>query len=241
MRKINFSIVIMAALLLAVGFVFTACENSTGGGGNTVTYTGSAGDTTYRLTITKTSAKAAYVPQDGDSYVLVIGSGSKRSEGTVTIISGGFRLAPKDAPAKTFTVTVNVNGITAIAGDITLTGGGTEKPPATVTPGGGSSSGDNSSDLLDAQGNLSPAKLNGTVWAYTVDGDSMMITFTSTTAYKVTYSFSTDVDPGTYKVSGKSITFTDQEGAIYGKIEGNTLFAEDPTGQHSAMPFTRIK
>jgi hypothetical protein len=33
MRKINFSIVVLAALLLATGFVFTACENSTGGGG----------------------------------------------------------------------------------------------------------------------------------------------------------------------------------------------------------------
>jgi hypothetical protein len=32
MRKINFSIVMMAALLLAVGFVFTACD--TGGGGS---------------------------------------------------------------------------------------------------------------------------------------------------------------------------------------------------------------
>jgi hypothetical protein len=240
MKKTVFSIFVMAAVLLAAGFVFTACDSGSAGG-NTVTYTGSAGDTTYRLTITKTSAKAAYVPQSDDSYVLVIGSGSgsKRSEGTVTIISGGFRLAPKEASTKTFTVTVSGNGITAIAGDITLTGGGTEKAPTTVTPGSGD--GDGSRDLLDAQGNLSPAKLNGTVWRYTSGGESMTVTFTSTTAYKVTYTYSTDVDTGTYKVSGKSITFTDQEGPMYGKIEGNTLFVEDPKGEKAALPFTRIK
>jgi hypothetical protein len=33
MRKINYSIVVTAALLLAAGFVFTACDTGTGGGG----------------------------------------------------------------------------------------------------------------------------------------------------------------------------------------------------------------
>jgi hypothetical protein len=178
MRKINFSIFVMAAVLLAVGFVFTACDTGGGGGGSgdTVTYTGSAGGTQYRLTITASSAKAAYNPKPDDLYVLVIGN--QRSEGTVTNTSGGFTLKPNGATV-TFTVKVNGSGITNITGTITLVGGGGPvQGPGEVTPGAGGST-DNGA---------TPTSLSGTTWVGSGPGKGGWTgTFVFTTGTAGTY------------------------------------------------------
>jgi hypothetical protein len=228
MRKINFSILAMAAVLLAAGFVFTACDTGTGGGGGggTMTYTGNDGSIDYTLTITQSPAKAAYNPKPGDLYVLVFGSA--RSEGEVQTFSASkFTLKPRIAETKIFDVTVNgSNGITGINKTITLIDGTSRQPPAELHPGrvGGVGVEGDGSELLDAQGNISPAKLVGTVWSAKASPDEKVyITFTSTTTIRETHAWESRVQTYTYTISGKNITMKVGNDIATGTFNGNTM------------------
>jgi hypothetical protein len=225
MNKKHNILISSAVLLLAVMFMAAGCDSS--GGGDTATYTGNAGGTQYRLTITANSAKAAYIPKSGDSYVLVIGT--QRSEGKVIIISGGFSLTP-DGETVPFTVAVKGNGITAIDGDIKLVGGGTVKGPITMTPG----------SVENTDDGTTPTSLTGTTWEWSGETDregyvTLTLAFkTATTgiynktgqaAENFTYTYTYD-SPITYG----SMTFPSDEdddtGLIYFVMNGDTLILD---------------
>jgi hypothetical protein len=106
-------------------------KGSGGGGGNTVTYTGTSGNANYTLKITGNTAAA----QSGDAYELT--AGTKKSAGTVNNVSGGvLTLKPSNAAA-TFTATVSGNSLAALNGTITWTDKTTASAPGALTGGGG--------------------------------------------------------------------------------------------------------
>ncbi|MDR2716507.1 MAG: hypothetical protein LBB89_00370 [Treponema sp.] len=124
------------ALMAVIGFTMAAlslagCSDGGGGGDDgpkTVTYTGTAGGTTYILVITGDTA-----------YVLTVGQ--KTSSGTVMSNNGGvLTLKPSNAE-ETFTATVSGSGLTAMNGTITYTDDTTASAPSELTPSGGGGGG----------------------------------------------------------------------------------------------------
>jgi len=122
-------------MILAVALVLgmTACggggsSGGSGGGSNTelgaITYSGINGSDVYTLTVSQSSARAAYSPKNGDTYYLIIVTdyGYYTSTGTVTLTGNAFTLS------KGGVVTVSDNAITGITGKITLDQGGTNSP-----------------------------------------------------------------------------------------------------------------
>jgi len=186
-----FGIIALAAVMT---FAMTACSD--GGGGSktttpppppdpqTVTYSGTAGGSTYTLKITEDAeSRAVYSPQKGDKYELTVNT--KKSTGTVTDTDGGLTLQPSETDAETFKVTVTENGgITAMEGKITWEGGETDDAPATLTPPATSTGGGISGTFKD-MGNT--------------------LTFSNGT-YTMTYSGGSE--KGTYTVSGNTINLT---------------------------------
>jgi hypothetical protein len=134
-----------AVILAAAIFTLAGCPTDGGGGGSgsgsggdtTVTYTGTANGTKYELTITKATGKAAYTPQAGDSYVLIVGS--KISTGTVENVSGAKLTLKSSKGGSQFTATVSGSSLTSMTGSITFDGDtGSTNLPSTLTPGGDS-------------------------------------------------------------------------------------------------------
>jgi len=117
------------ALVAVIGFSFAACDTSGGGApaAQKVTYTGIAGDgTTYKLEITENTAR--YAAQSGDAYKLTVGVNI--STGTVSAnVNGVLTLVPSKSGQTTFTITVSVNGITAMTGTITFDDNTTASAP----------------------------------------------------------------------------------------------------------------
>jgi len=134
---------------LVFALVLTACSPSTGPGGDPTSarYPSSYDDdgNEYTLVITKDPNRAAYTPQDGDSYVLTIKiMGSPlTSSGIVLSFSGGiFTLKLGDNTP--FTETIDSGRIASISGDIPLDDNTTRPAPSSLTPrppAGGSISG----------------------------------------------------------------------------------------------------
>jgi hypothetical protein len=161
-RKLVFMAVPAIALVFTLTVI--GCPNPGGGGnggggsGPTSTvYEGLDGETHYKLEIINPSAKSvvyaqtnediaynvvaaepsarmAYTPTSGDSYVLTITiSGTiSKSTGTVTVKSGGFELKPSNGEA--FTVKIESGFMTGMTGTITLDDGETKTAPASITP-----------------------------------------------------------------------------------------------------------
>jgi hypothetical protein len=140
--KKRFLAMFVPAFALVLGMAVVGCDNVTTGGegGGTPVlpsrvYESTDGTYDYKLEIIEASAgRAAYTPKTGDTYVLTINPGNKISKGTVTVTSEvSFELKPSNAPAATFTVTVNVTNsgavITEITGTITLTTGDRKDAP----------------------------------------------------------------------------------------------------------------
>jgi hypothetical protein len=134
----------IVVLALAIVFSFMACDSGTGGGDPTsITYISTNGTNTYKLTVSK-AAKAAYTPAEGDSYVLIIYSGSSASgaelgRSTGTIKGSGSEFTLDGEGTANNKVTVSNGRMTAIEGSITING--TPYTPGTslspVTSGGG--------------------------------------------------------------------------------------------------------
>jgi hypothetical protein len=137
------------ALAAVIGFTFAACGGDDGGsnpGGGTNPGDGSDGDTSviyrsaddnnsYELEITKSGARAAYKPKDGDDYTMTVtkrsDGSSKKSDGKVKTASDGRFTLEKDG--KSFEVTVADGAMTDIKGDIPLNDGTTIPSPGEVT------------------------------------------------------------------------------------------------------------
>jgi hypothetical protein len=83
------------------------------------TYTGTIGTDTYKLVITSSSARAAYNPQAGDTYVMTITS----STGNVTVSMGTVKsfignVFTLESGGGTFTVGITANTIAEITGTV---------------------------------------------------------------------------------------------------------------------------
>jgi len=116
--------------------LLTGCDSLFGAGNQTVSYECIKGGSTYRLTVTQNTAKAAYTPVSGDTYILLIitGTQTKTSSGTVVSFSGGVLTLKPSQTTVTFTVQVSGNSIVKISGTITLEGsGGTVTGPDTAS------------------------------------------------------------------------------------------------------------
>jgi len=132
-----FSITVLAAV---IALSMISCGGSGAGSHDeessadptSAVYEGNDGDNAYKLVITKDSNRAAYTPQNGDSYVLTINI-TQTSEGTITVNGNVFTLTPNGSTT-TFTVTVSGAGITDINGTITLRDGTTLTAPGSLTP-----------------------------------------------------------------------------------------------------------
>jgi polyisoprenoid-binding protein YceI len=130
------------AILFGAAVCIGGCE--TGGGGESVTYTSTAGGKTYTLVVYEGGGRAAYTPQTGDRYELTITPDNTRSVGAVASVTGAtLTLKPSNATA-TFTVTTTVTAegrgtIASLTGTVTLESGKTQQ--VTISTGGGSSSG----------------------------------------------------------------------------------------------------
>jgi len=129
----------IAAMVAIIGFSMaalslTSCDTgSSGDGGNPTSKEYSAGD--YKLVITQ-GARAAYTPQDGDTYVLTIISTGQKSTGTVTISESGsemvFTLTPSVPGASPFTITISNGEIESISGTITCEDGNPAETPKMI-------------------------------------------------------------------------------------------------------------
>jgi len=137
--------------LLLLALVLAGCDSPAATPlPGSVTYEYLKGGSTYKLTITQSTAKAAYTPVVGDTYILLIitGGQTKTSSGTIAGFSNNmFTLKPSNSTV-TFTVQISGNAIVKVSGTITLEGsGGTVKGPDTASGsnGGGSGSGNGNS------------------------------------------------------------------------------------------------
>jgi predicted RNA-binding protein with TRAM domain len=135
-----FKVLGIIALVTVIGLSFAGCD--TGGGATPApaggpggqaapqktVYTWVAGDDSYSLEIKEASnSRAAYTPKSGDTYVLTINPGNKKSSGTVAVSGYTFTLTPTGA-STTFTITVTKTNdttllVTGMTGTITLEGG----------------------------------------------------------------------------------------------------------------------
>jgi hypothetical protein len=122
-----------------------SCGDGGGSDSTSTTYnsTDSAGNS-YKLTITKDPSRAAYNPQVGDTYVLIItlaAGGTKTSTGTVTVSGSTFTLT--NTSGKSFTVTVSSGEIETITAEegIPLDDGSTITPTPIIPSDGDSISG----------------------------------------------------------------------------------------------------
>jgi hypothetical protein len=118
----------IAAVALAIVFSFAACNTGTSSGGDptSATYTATDGLRTYKLTVSR-PGRAAYTPEDGDSYVLslymgrsVIESEMGRITGTITGSGGNFTLNGTGTDSNK--VTISDGKMTAITNTITIEG-----------------------------------------------------------------------------------------------------------------------
>jgi hypothetical protein len=204
----------MLAMALVLELALAGCGNGTtdgnggggGGSGNTrdpVTYTGTADNgTAYTLKIEDGGSNAASTPATNDKYTLT--SGGKTSTGTITVAGLILTLKPSNAQSTAFTVTVTTGtGIIQMTGTITWSDNTTAAAPAVLTPGGASSK------------NLSVA-----IYFNTSGVDSLEFTGRSNVIYH-RYSYGLDV-PGTYIVSGNTVTCTFQVPSNYGG--GTSIF-----------------
>jgi len=142
----------LSVLLLAL--VLAGCNNPADEPlPGSVAYEYIKGGSTYKLTITQSTAKATYTPVSGDKYKLLIitGAQTKTSSGTISgFLNNTFTLKPSNSVV-TFTVQVSGSTISKISGTITLEGsGGTLSGPDTASVsnagvGGGGGSGGGSS------------------------------------------------------------------------------------------------
>jgi hypothetical protein len=210
----------MLALALTFGIVVTGCDH--GDSNNTipesVTYSSmDSSSTTYTLTVTDNTGRAAYAGKVGDTYELKIKRQSgtaKMSRGAVQAIessSGSMTLKPSNTTT-TFSVTASATSMTAISGTITLEDGTTEEAPTEI--------------LMPSVGNNPFA---GTSWAGTVNSVAETLTFTETT-YTQTFIESDENEHsmvGTYtrdeSVNTEATLYIDGEPEAIVAISGNTL------------------
>jgi len=144
------------ALVALIGLSFAGCD--TGGGASPApgpagppppqktVYTWDAGDDSFELVVTEASnSRAAYTPKSGDTYVLTIKPGDRKSSGTVDVTSSSgkestLKLTPATPTGAGTPFTVRVvetatNAlVTDVKGDITLVDGKTEPEPEEVIP-----------------------------------------------------------------------------------------------------------
>jgi hypothetical protein len=132
------------ALAAVIGLSFTGCDTGEGevppepAGPQKMVYTWKSGNDSYKLEITEdANSRAVYTPKSGDTYVLTINPGNKKSSGTVTISANTFTLKPSNSTT-IFTITVTPTAtnvlVTGMGGTITLEDGTTKPAPATSTP-----------------------------------------------------------------------------------------------------------
>jgi uncharacterized protein YjdB len=140
----------LLTLLMALAFclAFTACDTD-GSAPLSETYSYFNDNTMYRLTVTQkapnAAAKAAFAPASGDTYILLIttGTGTQTSSGTVYSFSGGTLTLKPGQTSVTFTVQISGGAITKVSGNITLVTGDIVPGPDTNT---GSNNNNNSDD-----------------------------------------------------------------------------------------------
>jgi hypothetical protein len=133
--------IVLTVLVMVITFTIVACGNGGGGGVITpeptsstyVSWDGSGNR--YVLTVWKKgTAKAAYVPANGDTYELVItiGGVEYKSSGTVTSNSDGK--IELESEGTSFTIETSGEAITAITAPSDIpTDKGKQKAPASVT------------------------------------------------------------------------------------------------------------
>jgi hypothetical protein len=198
-------------LLAVIGFSMAAC----GGGGDgydPIVYTSKdASGNTYKLTITKTTGKAAFTPASGDSYTLLITPASgtpKTSRGTVVSYSI-TTIMLKSVANTTLTVTITSNGtMTKIEGTITIDNGETLAGPGTLTPDG--SSGNTGINTA------SNAFVN-TTWKGVGRGEGATLSF-GTNTWTVS-----SIMSGTYTAQGNTAILNSGDFSWTATISGNTL------------------
>jgi hypothetical protein len=133
----------IAALIMAIVFVFAACDGGGGGSNNqtnptdptplTVTFTGTADGQTYSLKITQIAPNRSFAPATGHTYELPVGT--KKSSGTVTSNTGGtLTLQPSDSTVEPFTAKVSGSNISDLSGTITWDDGTEAEAPGEMSP-----------------------------------------------------------------------------------------------------------
>jgi formylglycine-generating enzyme required for sulfatase activity len=135
---------VQLCVLFVLCGLFAACGSDNASGPQSVTYSGVSGGVSYTLKITEGAGR--YAAQAGDSYTLTVGT--KISSGKVQAIMGAsITLAPANAQAVTFSVTVSGTSLATLAGTITWESGDTEDLNITSFESGGTNnSGGGSSD-----------------------------------------------------------------------------------------------
>ena len=138
MLKKNLFGVMTLIVGVMLAFTLIGCDTGnepTGGGAQTVTYTGTASSVTYTLKITENTSRAAYTPQSGDTYELT--AGANKSTGAVNSFSANvLTLQPTRAGASSFTATVSGSNLTNLTGNTTWDNGTAFTAPGALTTGG---------------------------------------------------------------------------------------------------------
>jgi len=236
---------IIPAIALVFGITVVGCDDDSGGGGsgsggNTQTYTGTADGQTYTLKITKA---ARYTAKSGDDYELT--GGSKKSEGTVSNVSGStLTLKPSNAAnaADTFTATVSGKNLTKLEGTIKRNDNTTAAAPGALTGtgnSGGNTGGGSGFTITDIPSKyngkyvscvLTPGGVNGVV----VSASSMKNARISNRTASVPIREISPSTPGGRRYSGND-TFT-----IYIYIENSETSTMDSNTGKTGVIETRI-
>jgi len=262
-----FRVLGIVALVAAIGLSFAGCD--TGGDSpapapgpagqppsQKTVYTWDAGESSYELVVTEASnSRAAYNPKSGDTYVLTITPGNKRSSGTVAVTNSSddkkitLTLTPTADASKPFTVTAAITATNALVekvdGPIAVDGGGTVQVTEEVIPTKIYATFDFTANIWDNE------KSSGETWSAGIQlsdftkripqqGDKFTFKFSGTTKAEMKWFgfgiFNVSFDPFDYQWIGG----TGSEGKLSGtfeetftaKIDGKPHSVVDPFNLH---------
>ena len=193
---------LLGIIVVVFAFVNIACDNGSSNGENSVSYTSTAGETTYTLSITQNTNR--YVITTGDTYVLAIINSrtTKNSSGTVTVSGGGSTLVLSGGTD--VRVTIDGGRMISITGTI-QTNDGIVEGPGSLTPHQNNSNEDNTPP------NSTDDPFRGTSWYYIQDGRRHKLVFSNNNTYTA-FLDEQQVLNGTYRYIGNNIAYATYEG-----------------------------
>jgi len=245
------------AIVAIIGFAFITCDNggggnnnnnnnnNNGGGGGINTYISYDGEgSRYKLVVTENSSRAAFTPQNGDTYTLTVeGFGWGTSTGTVTSFSGGSYTLSNNGTA--LNLATSSEAISSIPEAIVYDAGEySQMSDGTKTPNGSVAAQSKYFDtwVLDDK----KLTITATGWTFSSPGDAMELPFNYSGTYAIvetTAGTAYDLYNGSTKsymvlISNYEVLFT-EDGPVINNLDYDILCIFDAESGSQVFRLTR--